>query len=439
MSSFELGLLSVAALLILIYAGMYIPVAITLVSFVSVWVLKGDLGLAIRLLGLTASDTLQNYTFGVIPLFVVMGLLVSIAELGRDAFDVAEQLFRRVKGGLGVTTVVANAIFAAITGISLASAAIFTRVAVPEMLRHGYKPRFAVGVVAGSSVLGMLIPPSILFIIFGLLTETSVGHLFVAGIMPGIVLAVAYSVGIMIMARRWPGYVGGTIDPDEGRAEADLLGAGEMVKKITPIAVLIILVLGGIYRGVFTPTEAGAAGALGALVIALLKRRLTWRQFWDVLMETGGVTAAISFLVMGATLYSKMLALAGLPSELGTWMSQTGFGLHAFIAVYIGVLLILGTVVDSVSIMLIVLPLVLPTLEAMHVDLIWFGVITVIGVEVGLVTPPFGLVIFAIRSTLAEQEISLNDIFVGSLPFAGIMLVVLTIVVAVPWLATGLL
>ena len=439
MSSFELGLLSVAAMLILIYAGMYVPVAITLVSFVSVWVLKGNVELAVRLLGLTASDTLQNYTFGVIPLFVVMGLLVSIAELGRDAFDVAEQLFRRIKGGLGVTTVVANAIFAAITGISLASAAIFTRVAVPEMLRHGYKPRFAVGVVAGSSVLGMLIPPSILFIIFGLLTDTSVGHLFVAGVMPGILLALAYSIGIMVMARKWPSFVGGNVEPEAGRAQEDLLSVPEMLGKIAPIAILILLVLGGIYDGIFTPTEAGAAGALGALVIALLKRRLTWRQFWDVLMETGGVTAAISFLVIGATLYSKMLALAGLPSELGTWLSSSGFGIYTFLAVYIAILLVLGTVVDSVSIMLIVLPLVLPTLEAMQVDLIWFGVITVIGVEIGLVTPPFGLVIFAIRSTLAEQEITLNDIFIGALPFAGIMLTVLAIVVAVPWLALGLL
>jgi tripartite ATP-independent transporter DctM subunit len=438
-SGFEVGLLSVAALLIFIYAGMYVPVAIMLVSFVSVWLLRGDFTLAVKLLGLTASDTLQNYTFGVIPLFVVMGLLVSIAELGRDAFDVAEQLFRRIKGGLGVTTVVANAIFAAITGISLASAAIFTRVAVPEMLRHGYKPRFAVGVVAGSSVLGMLIPPSILFIIFGLLTDTSVGHLFVAGIMPGILLAVAYSIGIVFMARYWPSYVGGATDTRAERADEDLMGVGEMFKKVAPIMVLIVVVLGGIYHGVFTPTEADAAGALGALVIALAKRRLTWRQFWEVLMETGGVTAAISFLVIGATLYSKMLALAGLPSELGTWLSSSGFGTYAFIAVYIAVLLVLGTVVDSVSIMLIVLPLVLPTLEALQIDLIWFGVITVIGVEIGLVTPPFGLVIFAIRSTLAEQEITLNDIFLGALPFAGIMLAVLAIVIAVPWFALGLL
>ena len=185
MSSFEIGIFSILTILVLIYAGMYVPVVLGLVSFLGVWAIKGKLMIAINLLTLAASDSIASYLFGVIPLFVLMGLLVGAADMGTDAFAVANQAFRRVRGGLGIATVAANAIFAAITGISIASAAIFTRVAVPEMLRFGYRPRFAVGVVAGSSILGMLIPPSLLLILYAVLTEQSVGDMFLAGVIPG--------------------------------------------------------------------------------------------------------------------------------------------------------------------------------------------------------------------------------------------------------------
>ena len=206
-----IGLVSVAIMLVLIYAGMHVGIALSLLSFVGVWMIRGDATVAANLLALAASDAISDYVFGVVPLFVLMGLLVAVADIGKDSFEVANQIFRRVRGGLGIATVAANAVFAAITGISIASAAVFTKVAVPEMLRHGYSARFAVGVVAGSSVLGMLIPPSLLLILYGVLTEKSVGDLFVAGIIPGIVLAIAYSLGILLMGRFTPGFVGGRI------------------------------------------------------------------------------------------------------------------------------------------------------------------------------------------------------------------------------------
>jgi C4-dicarboxylate transporter, DctM subunit len=366
-----------------------------------------------------------------------MGLLVSIADLGKDTFEVADRMFRRVKGGLGVTTVVANAVFAAITGISVASAAVFTKVAVPEMLRAGYTPRFAVGVVAGSSVLGMLIPPSLLFIVYGLLTETSIGALFIAGIVPGVVLAIAYAVCIVAMAHQFPRYVGGLADAD--RPVEAPLGIKKAVEKTLPIILLVIAVLGGIYGGAFTPTEAGAVGALGALILALAKRRLSGGQFWHMLMETGVITASICFLIVGATMYSKMLALAAVPQYIGEWMVGSGFGFYGFLAIYVVIILILGTIIDSVSIMLIVLPLVLPVLKSLGVDLVWFGVVTVVAVEIGLLTPPFGLSVFAIKATLADERISLNDIFMGALPFAAIMVAVLILLVAFPRISTILL
>src|SRR5690606_13717852 len=182
----------------LIYAGMYVAIALTMLSFIGVWLIRGDAGIAANLLALAVNDAISDYVFGVVPLFVLMGLLVAVADIGKDTFDVANQLLRRVRGGLGIATVAANAVFAAITGISIASAAVFTRVAVPEMLRHGYAPRFSVGVVAGSSVLGMLIPPSLLLILYGILTERSIGDLFIAGVIPGIVLALSFAIGIVL-------------------------------------------------------------------------------------------------------------------------------------------------------------------------------------------------------------------------------------------------
>ena len=199
MTGIDVGLLSIIAILVLIYAGMYVPIALGLVSFLSVWYLRGTLEAPTYLVTLAASNSLEDYVFGVIPLFVVMGLVVSHAGMGRDIYQVANQLLRRVRGGLGVATVAANAAFAAITGVSIASASVFTRIAVPEMMRFGYTARFAVGVVAGSSVLGMLIPPSVMLIVYAIITEQSVAAMFKAGIVPGILLAVVYVIAIVVM------------------------------------------------------------------------------------------------------------------------------------------------------------------------------------------------------------------------------------------------
>ncbi len=431
-----IGLISVALMLVLIYAGMYVGVALTVLSFIGVWIIREDVNIAANLLALAANDAISDYIFGVIPLFVLMGLLVSVADIGKDTFEVANQLFRRVRGGLGIATVAANAVFAAITGISIASAAVFTKVAVPEMLRHGYTPRFSVGVVAGSSVLGMLIPPSLLLILYGVLTEKSVGDLFIAGIIPGIVLSLAYIVGILIMGRFTPGFVGGNIIvADDG----PLMSWGEMAGKLVPVVLLVLLVLGGLYGGLFTPTEAGAVGAAGALALALAKRRLGWGDLWKVLVETGRITAAICFLIIAAQLYSRFLAISGVTELLKTLIIDTGFGFGGLLTVFIIVVLLLGTILDSASIMLITIPLVLPALISFNVDLIWFGIVNLLAVEIGLLTPPFGIAVFVIKATLGNNSpITLNDIFAGAAPFAGIMLIVLLLVIAFPWLATAL-
>lgn len=434
MTGLEVGLFSVVAILVLIYAGLYVPVALGLVSFVSVWMLRGSIEAPIYLLTLAASNSLEDYVFGVIPLFVLMGLLVSHSGLGRDIYDVANFALRKLRGGLGVATVAANAAFAAITGVSIASAAVFTRVSVPEMMRYGYKPRFAVGVVAGSSVLGMLIPPSVMLIIYALITEQSVADLFKAGIMPGIVLSLAYTVAIITMAYVFPDYIGGQ---DEASKAAQRQQAAMSLKdfsaKTAPLVILILLVLGGIYGGFFTPTEAGAVGALGALIISLIKRKLNRSALWNVLVETGHIAASILMLIVAATMYSRMLALSGLPSDLGEWISQANLGLYGILTIYVIILILMGTILDTTSIILIMVPLFVPVMEPYGISLVWFGIVTIVGAEIGLLTPPLGIACYVIKTTLADEDrISLYDIFAGAFPFAIIMLVVLVLLIVYP-------
>ena len=435
MTGIEVGLLSIVAILVLIYAGMYVPVALGLVSFSAVWYLRDGLEAPVYLVTLAASNGLEDYVFGVIPLFVMMGLLVSHAEMGRDIYQVANQLLNRIRGGLGVATVAANAVFAAITGVSIASASVFTRVAVPEMMRFGYTPRFAVGVVAGSSVLGMLIPPSVMLIVYAIITEQSVAAMFKAGVIPGLLLAFAYAVAIVVMATFFGKYVG---DPEKKKqiaASIEKLSTRQLFGKTSPLVVLILLVLGGIYGGVFTPTEAGAVGALGALIIAVLKRKLDRSVLWDVLVETGHIVASILMLIVAATMYSRMLGISGLPNEIGVWISSADIGLYGILAIYVLVLIVLGTILDTTSIILIMVPLFIPVLAPYNVDLVWFGIITIVGAEIGLLTPPLGISCYVIKSTLADDRISLFDVFAGAFPFAVIMLLVLILLIAFPQLS----
>ncbi len=433
MTPFEIGLIVLALMGLLVLLGMHVPIALIACSFLGVWAIKGSPLLASKMLGLAANDAITSYFFGVVPLFVLMGFLVSESGMGRDAFDVANSMFRRIKGGLGIGTIAANTIFAAITGISIASAAVFTKIAVPELRRHGYTTRFSVGVVAGSSVLGMLIPPSLLLILYGLLTEQSIGDLFVAGIGPGLLLAVLFGIGVLMMARFAPAMVGENL----GQSDEQLTRA-ELFSKGLPITGLIALVLGGIYAGLFTPVEAGAIGTVGALIIGLAKGTLKPDNLWRVLVETGLVTAAVCFLIIAAQMYSRMLSFSGMPGAFGEMMATADLGLYGLLIIYVLVVILFGMILDSSSIMLILVPLMMPVVVPMGVDLVWFGIITVIAVEIGLLTPPFGISVYVIKSTLEDPDIKLSDIFIGAAPFALMMLICLAAVIFFPSIATGL-
>lgn len=432
MTGFEVGIVSVLAILVLVYSGMHIPVVLTLVSFLGTWFITSSFDISVNLLALKSAETIASQEFAVIPLFVLMGLLVSGSDIAHEVFEVAHHYLRKVVGGLGVATVVANAVFAAITGVSIASAAVFTRVAVPEMRRLGYGRRFSVGVVAGSSVLGMLIPPSILLIVFAFLAEQSVGALFLGAMAPGLLLALCYCVGILALGRLRPDIVGGAEALKALEQHQDNIDVREALRRLLPIFGLVVLVIGGIYAGWFTPTEAGAVGAAGALGIVVLKGRLDRRMFWKIAVETGHITASVCFLIIAAGIYSAMLGMSGISNELERWVTQAGFSLWSLLLIYLVILLVLGTLLDSISIMLITVPIFLPLFAPFGVDLIWLGIITVIVVEIGLLTPPLGISVYVVKNALQDDDISLLDIFAGAAPFALIMLAVTGMIIAFP-------
>ena len=335
MTPVAIGLLSIIAIILLIYLGVYIPIALGVVSFLAIWIMRDNLDLSFALLKIAIGDSAMEYTFATIPLFTFMGLIVSKAGLGADIYGVMNQGFRRITGGIGMATVGANAVFAAVTGSSIASASVFSKMSVPEMLRHNYNPRFAVGVVAGSSVLGMIIPPSAMLIIYSFVAEQSVGEMFLAGVVPGLLLAVAYVAAIWFMGRFTPGFVGGggPIEDDE------LMGWGEIAGKTLPIIFLIFVVLGGIYAGWTTAVEAGAIGSVIGILIAAFRGRINMKSFWETLIETGHITAAILFLITMASMYARMLGIAGLPNELSNILAENQ--LSFFVVMFVFVLLML--------------------------------------------------------------------------------------------------
>jgi C4-dicarboxylate transporter, DctM subunit len=431
----DIGLIGFVALTLLIYSGVHISTALLAVTFFGTWMIRGDVDSAGRLLALAATDAVADYEFGTVPLFVLMGFLVMVAGVGRDAYAVAHRALRSVPGGLAQATVIGNAIFSAITGITVAAVVLFTKIAVPEMLARGYHPRLAVGVVAGSAMLGMLIPPSVLMIVYAVITEISIGDIYTAGILPGIVLTLAFCGAIYLIARLRPDWTG----PKTGGGHA-LGGERSAVAQLLPIVALVGLVLGGMYGGVFTATEAGAVGAAGALVIAIVRRALSFRTFVSLLTDTGYVTASLILIIASAIMFSRFLAISGLPSALSDWVTRMEFGLLLVTVVYVLLVLALGTALDSTSTILIAVPVFAPILKGLGGDLVWIGVVTMIAVEIGLITPPLGMSPFVVKSSLAQHQwgrhISLADIYWGASPFAVAALAVVALIIFFPWLGS---
>jgi tripartite ATP-independent transporter DctM subunit len=439
-SRLTLGILGIACLLLLLMAGMHVAVVLGIVGVIGIWLIRDNPNVALNSLKTSATGTINKFDFGVVPLFVLMGLFTDISDIGRDAYRVAAWWTRKLLGGLGIATVVANAVFAAVTGISIASSAIFSRVAVPQMVAHGYSPRFATGTVAGSSILGMLIPPSLLLIIFGFVTETSVGKLFLAAMVPGALMALIFCATIVLLAKFRPDFVGHPAGNDDLEPETLISSA----RRLLPIAVLVTIVLGGIYLGWFTPTQAGAVGAFATMIVTILRRRLTRAALWNVLHETGQITVSVLSLVIGAAVLTKALVMSTLPAVMVQYAVDGGFGFWGVVALFVLVVVVMGMFLDSTSIIVIAVPIVAPLITSLGTAvigpdvLIWFGIITVIAVEMGLLTPPFGISVFVVKSTVGDL-CSLQDVFAGVMPYVLAMALLIAICMAFPVLVIGIL
>jgi C4-dicarboxylate transporter DctM subunit len=428
-----LALISVALVFLLILLGVHIGVALAAVSVVTIWCITGKFSVAISLLQTTAYSAVMDYVFAVVPLFVLMGLFSTLSGATRELFTSAQLFLGRVRGGLGIATVFANAIFAAITGVSVASAAVFSKIALPEMERLQYDRKFSLGIVAGSSILGMLIPPSVLMIVYGVITEQAIGKLFMAGILPGLVVTAVLSLGIWMMVYVKP-RLGGNLD-DMRRLDFRTL----VRTLLTPWAVvgLIFLVMGGIWGGFFTPTEAGAVGAAGGFLLIVIKRKFSFRSLWHVLLDGGQTTASIFMLLICAQMYSRMLTMSGLAGRITQWTSELSVPPIVILFGFLIIFLLLGCLIDSTSIILLTIPLMHPIALKLGYDPIWFTIVSIVTIEMGLLTPPFGMVIFAMRSALGGM-VRIEEIFVGAAPFILMLAFSLGIIIAFPKLSTWL-
>ena len=313
MDAVVVGALSSVVVCVMILLGMHVGVSLALTSVIGVYFISGKLNVGLRMLESTSYNALNDYIFAVIPLFILMGAFATASGVMRDLFNSMEALLQRVRGGLGIATVAGNAVFSAITGVTVAGAVVFSQISIPEMRRLGYNKKFALGIVASSALLGMLIPPSLLMVVYGVLTEESIGKLFAAGMGPGIVVSLALSLAIVVMIRFNPALSG--IEGSAGAAGPHI-SRRDIIAKPWAVYLLVLLVLGGIYAGWFTPTEAGAIGALGALILMVLKGKFGFRTTYELLIQTGVSTASIFFLLITAQMYSRMLSLSGLPDYI---------------------------------------------------------------------------------------------------------------------------
>lgn len=436
---------SLAILLALILASVQIGIALGIASVIGVYLAYGDSQIALSILGSTAYDAIRSHALAVIPLFMLMGEIISRSGAAADLYRLCDLALGRLPGRLAAATVLGNAAFAAVSGVAIASAATFSRIAYPEMRRSGYAKSYALGVIAGSGSLGMLIPPSVLLIVWAILTEGSVGALFVAGVIPGLLLGLVFVFYCALKAVVSPGVAPAFAPVTEpaGRRETDngdrpdAADLGRQLVSALGIVGLVVLVLGGIWTGVFTPTEAAGFGALGSLVLGYANG-MRGRAFMDAIYSAGRYTAPIMFLLIAGSMYAKLLAVSGginLIQDLVTGAGLTPVGLIVLMTV---IWLLLGALIDSISDILLTVPVFVPLAAAAGIDPIAFAIYGIIVIEAGLLTPPMGLLIFTVKSSVTDPDVTLGDIFRGSVPFWILMLGVAALILLRPELATWL-
>lgn len=422
------GLLGLAAFLVLAFLRVPMAFAMGLVGFFGVaWKLNFEAAAA--MVGQVAFETGFSYTLSVIPLFILMGNFVAKAGMSEELYRAAHAFIGHWRGGLAMSTIVASGGFGSVCGSSIATAATFCKVAYPSMRRYGYSDALAAGSIAAGGTLGILIPPSVIMVIYAIMTESHVGKLFIAGILPGIIC-----VGLLCLAVAWTTWR----DPSAGppAARASWANRVEAMKRVWPVVGLFVTVIGGIYGGLFTATEGAGAGAGAALLIALARRALTFRVLVDALVESMQTTAMIFMILIGALLFANFVNYTTMPSDLKDFVMQFDARPWMVVSAICAIYVILGSAMEELSMVLLTVPLFFPVVVGLGYDPLWFGVIIVIVVQVGLISPPVGMNIFVVRSLL--RHVTIGVVFRGVWPFTTALVVMMAVMVAFPALATYL-
>jgi tripartite ATP-independent transporter DctM subunit len=435
----------IGVLLVVVLFGVHVAVALGTTAVLGIYLMTRDFHTVYTFIGGTAYEALRDYVFAVIPLFMLMGEFLGKCGAASDLYALINRLTRRIPGRLAIATVLANAVFAFVTGVSIAAAAAFSRIAYPEMKKNGYDRRFALGCIAGSACLGMLIPPSVLMIVWGVLTEQAIGKLFIAGIIPGFVVVFFYCIYIFWVAITAPEVVGEGVEQKRVRAEAAAAAAaaGEEMRSLTnvfwstmAVLVLVLGTLGGIWFGLFTPTEGAGVGATLALVLAIAKG-LRLKEMFEVVLSVGRTSAPLLLLLFTAQLYSRTLSMTGITGAAKEFFLTSGLGPYGVLAIMVGVWFVLGCLIDSISIILLTVPVFAPVAVALGFDPIAFGILGILAIEVGLLTPPFGMLVFTVRAAL-PQEATVGEIFRASTPYWICLLATVVVIAVYPPFATWL-
>jgi tripartite ATP-independent transporter DctM subunit len=384
---------------------------------------------ALKMVGQTSMRTVTDYTFGVIPMFLLMGAFVSNSGMSRELFRAANGFVGHLRGGLGLATIAACGGFAAISGSSVATAATFSTVAYPEMRRFGYPQSFATGVIAAGGTLGAMLPPSTVLAVYGIITEQDIGKLFIAGILPGVLAASMYMLTVALI-----GFVRPKFLPTAPRASWREAVSG--LKDVWATLLLFVFVIGGLYGGLFTPTEAGGMGAGGAFLIGLLRGRLSRPDIRRSLLQATRTAAAVFTVLIGALLFGYFLTVTQTPQKVTAFLTHLGLGRYGVLALLMLMYLVLGCLMDALAMIILTIPIIFPVIRELGFDPIWFGVIIVMTVELGLIHPPVGMNVFVIKSVV--QDVSFSTIFKGVLPFILTDLLRLVILIAFPIIALWL-
>ena len=417
------GILGSVLVVVLLLLGMPIAFLMMFVGFIGIWTLT-SLEAALPVVARTIYEVAANYPYTIIPLFILMGGFAGSAGITKELYKTFDKWFRGLPGGLGVATIAACAGFAAVSGSSVAGAAAMGNIALPEMKRFNYHPKLATGVVAAGGTLSFLIPPSLGFVVYGMLTEQSIGKLLISGILPGLLLALAYIAVVVGQVK---------INPSLAPATPGSVSLKEKIKALKGIwetLLVFFIVMGGIYLGYINPTEAGAIGATALLVIVLLKRRLTWQGLFSSLLEMARISVMVLFLVAGATVFSYFLALSTIPAVVSGWIAGLEVSRYVVLAIIIAIYFMLGCFLDAVSMMVLTLPVIFPVIVALHFDPIWFGVLAVLMMEAGLITPPVGLNVYTLAGI--AKDVPMAEIFKGATPFLISIIIVAVILVIFP-------